>query len=360
MKIIERYIARELLRPFAVVSAIFMGLYGSFIGGRLLAEGVTNTLGLAVMLKLLLLKTLIALEVVMPITLYIAVIVALSRMHRDQEINVLRSAGVSDRRILYAVLIFIIPVGIASGVLSIHVRPWAYKESYRLNAQAESELNTDRIQAGRFYGSEGSGRVIYIHTKDETGKQMKDVFQYMKQAGKSEIIVAREAHQQMPVAGERPQIHLYDGVIYQLMRSSMVGRDTVTRFEKLVYFTDNKTVSELHRKATPTTALSNSERPKDIAEFQWRLSRPLSTILLALIAVPLSRASPRQDKSTRTYIVAAAVSALYYVLSILAQNWVMRGTVGSMPGVWWLPGLMSLIVLLMLFPRLGRSLFLRK
>ena len=127
-------------------------------------------------------------------------------------------------------------------MLSIHVRPWAYKESYSLNAQAESELNTDRIQAGRFYGSEGSGRVIYIHTKDETGKQMKDVFQYMKQADKSEIIVAREAHQQMPVAGERPQIHLYDGVIYQLMRSPMVGRDTVTRFEKLVYFTDNKTV----------------------------------------------------------------------------------------------------------------------
>lgn len=360
MKIIERYIARELLRPFAVVSAIFTGLYGSFVGGRLLAEGVTNTLGLAVMLKLLLLKTLIALEVVMPITLYIAVIVALSRLHRDQEINVLRSAGVSDHRIVYAVLIFVIPVGIVSGALSIHVRPWAYKESYSLNALAESELNTDRIQAGRFYGSEGSGRVIYIQTKDDTGKQMKDIFQYKRETDKGEIIIAREAQQQTPVAGERPQIHLYDGVIYHLARSPMEGKDTVTRFEKLVYFTDNKTVSELNRKATPTAALSKSERPKDIAEFQWRLSRPLATILLALIAVPLSRASPRQDKSTRTYIVAAGVSAIYYVLSILAQNWVIRGTVGSMPGVWWLPGLMSFIVLFTLFPRLGRGLFLRK
>lgn len=360
MKIIERYIAGELLRPFAVVGAIFIGLYGSFISARLLAEGVINTLGLGIMLKLLLLKTLIALEVVMPIAIYIAVIVALSRLHRDQEINVLRSAGVSDHRIIYAVLIFVIPVGIISGVLSIYTRPWAYKESYSLNAQAESDINTDRIQAGRFYGSEGSGRVIYIQTKDDTGKQMKDVFYYMRKAGESEIIVAREAYQQPPVAGERPQIHLYDGYIYQLMRSSMEGKDTIIRFEKLVYFTDKNTVSESRRKATTTAALSESERPKDIAEFQWRLSRPVATILLALIAVPLSRVSLRQDKSTRTYLVAAGVSALYYVLSILAQNWVMRGIVGSMPGVWWLPGLMFLIVLFILFPRRGRRPYLPK
>lgn len=355
MKIIERYIARELLRPFVVVSAIFIGLYASFVGGRLLAEGLSNSLGLTAMLKLLLLKTLIALEVVMPITLYIAVIVALSRMHRDQEINVLRSAGVSDLGIVYAVLIFVVPVGIVSGVLSIHVRPWAYKESYSMNALAESELNSDRIQAGRFYGNEGSGRVIYIQSKDDTGEQMNHVFHFVNKMGRSEIVVARKAQQQTPVVGERPQIHLYDGVIYHLARSSTDGKDTVTRFEKLVHFTDNKSVSELNRKATPTAALSKSERPKDIAEFQWRLSRPIGTILLALIAVPLSRASPRQDKSTRTYIVAAAVSALYYALSILAQNWVMQGIVGRMPGVWWLPSLMFLIVLCVLFPHLKRD-----
>lgn len=338
-----------------MVSAIFIGLYASFIGSRLLAEGVTNTLGLAAMLKLLLLKTLIALEVVIPIIIYIAVIVTLNRMHRDQEINVLRSAGVSDNHIIYAVLIFVIPVGIVSGVLSIYIRPYAYQESYSLNAQAESELNMDRFQAGRFYGSEGSGRVIYIQSKEDTSKQMKNVFQYMKQGDKSEIIVAREARQQTPRAGEYPQIHLYDGAIYRLAHTPAAGENTVTRFEKLVYFTASKTISELNRKATPTAVLSYSQRPKDIAEFQWRLSRPVAAILLALIAVPLSRASPRQDKGTRTYLIAAGVSGLYYVISTLAQNWVMQGVVGSMPGVWWLHGLMFLIVLFMLFPRFWRG-----
>lgn len=360
MKIIERYIARELMKPFLVVSAVFTGLYGSFITARLLAEGVTKTLGLAAMLKLLLLKTVIALEVVMPITLYIAVVIALSRLHRDQEINVLRAMGVSELRIVYAVLLIIIPAGIVSGVLSIYVRPSAYNASYSLNSQLEGELNIDRFQAGRFYGNEGSGRVVYIEAKDDTGKQMNHVFHFIHQENRSEILVAKEAHQPPSVAGQRPQIHLYDGYIYQLGHSAMQEKKDVTvKFEKLVYFIDSASISELNRKATPTAVLSNSDRPRDIAEYQWRLARPIATILLALIAVPLSRASPRQDKSTRTYLIAAAVSAIYYALSILAQNWVMRGTVGSMPGVWWLHGLMFLIVLLMLFPRSGRG-YLRK
>jgi lipopolysaccharide export system permease protein len=353
VKIIERYIARELLRPFTVVSVTFMGLYGSFISARLLSEGVTNTLGGVVMLKLLLLKTLIALEVVMPIAIYIAIVMALSRLHRDQEIVVLRSAGVSENRLIYAVLLIVLPVGIMSGVLSIFVRPWAYKESYSLNSQAEGELNTDRFQAGRFYGSEGSGRVVYIESKDDAAKQMEGIFHYMKKPDRSEIIVAKEARQQPPTAGERPQIHLYDGYIYQLMRSPD-EKDTIVKFEKLIYFTDNKAVAEINRKATTTSALSQSDRPKDIAEFQWRLSRPVATILLALIAVPLSRVSPRQDKSTRTYLIAAGVSSLYYVLSVLAQNWVLRGDVGRVPGLWWLHGLMLVIVLFLLFPRTQR------
>ena len=160
MKIIEKYITRELLIPFTVIMAILVGLFSSLSSANFLAGAVTESVGISGMLKLILLKTLIALEVLVPVALYVAVIIGLGRMNRDQEINVLRSAGVSEKRIIYSVLLVAIPVGIISGVLSMFVRPWAYEENYILNAQAEAELNTDRFQAGRFYGSEKSGREI--------------------------------------------------------------------------------------------------------------------------------------------------------------------------------------------------------
>jgi lipopolysaccharide export system permease protein len=364
VKIIERYIARELLIPFTVVATILAILFASFSSARFLAGAVTESLGLASMLKLVLLKTLIALEVLMPISLYVAVVIGLGRLHREQEITVLRSAGVSENRIIYAVLIVAIPVGIASGVLSVFVRPWAYEESYLLNAQAEAELNMERFQAGRFYGSEGKdkgkggGRVVYIQTKDDAGKQMKDVFHYMNKNGSSEIILAKEAHQPEPARGERPQIQLIDGFIYRLMHSGT--EDTVVQFDKLVYFTDSGNVLDYKRKAAATETLAKSDQPRDIAEFQWRLSRTFATILLALIAVPFSRASPRQDKGERTYYAAALVFAIYYILTGLAQTWVEQGTIGRVPGVWWLYIVMFLGALTLLSPGFWQKLFLRR
>ncbi len=355
MKIIEKYVTRELLMPFTVVIVILTGLFSGLSSANFLAGAVTESLGIAVMLKLVLLKTLIALEVLVPIALYIAVIVGLGRMHRDQEINILRSAGVGEHRIIYSVLLVAIPVGILSGVLSIFVRPWAYEENYILNAQAEAELNIDRFQPGRFYGSEKSGRVIYIDSEDESGEQMKNIFHYKPSINGSEILVAQEGRKQKQVRGQRSQIHLFNGYIYQLAHSST--KDTVAQFEKLVYFTDDGNALDFKRKSAATMVLMDSSRPRDIAELQWRLSRPIATVLLALIAVPFSRTSPRRKEGEKVFFAAALVFSIYYILSGLAQTWVEQGTIGSTPGVWWLYILMLIISLSLLFPGYWRRLF---
>ena len=121
MKIIERYITRELTIPFLVVILILVGLFASFSSARFLAGAVTETLGLGALFKLVMLKTLIALEVLIPVALYIAIISGLGRLNKDHELNVLRSNGISGKRIVFTVLMVAIPVGIISGMLSGYV-----------------------------------------------------------------------------------------------------------------------------------------------------------------------------------------------------------------------------------------------
>ena len=339
MKLIERYIAREISLPFTVVILILVGLFASFVSARLLAGAVTETLGVAALLKLVFLKTLIALEVLIPIALYISVIVGLGRLSKDQELNIIRSMGVSGTRIVLTVLTVAVPVGIVSGMLSSYVRPWAYAESYMLDAQAEAELNTNRFQAGRFYGSEKSGRVVYVRSKNDVDKEMQNIFHYIKKKEGSEIVIAKQAQQIQPATNEeRPHILLSDGMVYELSKSASV--DDMIRFEKMTYFIDNDFVMNYRRKAAATRTLWESTQPRDIAELQWRLSRPLSTILMALIAITFVRISPRQDKTEKTYIIAALIFATYYNLSGLARTWVEQSVVGSIPGVWWLDLLM--------------------
>src|SRR6202000_2196053 len=48
--------------------------------------------------------------------------------------------------------------------------------------------------------------------------------------------------------------------------------------------------------AASSMHLAFSRTAPDIAEFEWRLSTPLSTLLLGMLAVPLSRVQPRQGR----------------------------------------------------------------
>jgi lipopolysaccharide export system permease protein len=48
--------------------------------------------------------------------------------------------------------------------------------------------------------------------------------------------------------------------------------------------------------------LMGSDEPEHVAEFQWRLGIPLSTIVLAILAVPLSRSQPRAGRYGRLAI----------------------------------------------------------
>lgn len=353
MLIIERYIVREVAKPLVAVSAIMVGLFACFSSAKFLSEAVTETLGTSIMLKLILLKTLIALEVLIPIAFYASIVIGLGRFHRDQEIIALRAAGIGGFVVIRATLILAIPIGILVGGLSLFGRPWAYETSYALDASENAELNTDRFQAGRFYGNEDSGGIIYIQEKENTDGQMRKVFHYQNNNGSSDIIIASKAHRKQPVADEMPELHLSDGYIYKLLNTAKTdagSTDSLVQFKKLVLFLDesDETV-EYKRKAATTGALLVSDLRTDIAELQWRLSRPLATILLALMAIHLSRASPRQGRGEKI-LTASLVFAVYYNLSGLAQTWVEQGVIDKFPGVWWLHALMFIIVARCLLP----------
>jgi lipopolysaccharide export system permease protein len=100
-------------------------------------------------------------------------------------------------------------------------------------------------------------------------------------------------------------------------------------------------------KSASTMALSQSSIPKDLAEFQWRITRPFATILLACLAVPLSRTKPRQGRYSKA-IWAVILYAVYFNLTGLAKTWVKDGVVGAIPGLWWPEVLLAITLFIMM------------
>jgi len=90
--------------------------------------------------------------------------------------------------------------------------------------------------------------------------------------------------------------------------------------------------------------LIKSDEPEHIAELQWRISVPLSTLLLALLAVPLSRSRPRAGRYGRI-AVGLLVFIIYLNMLNAAKAWIEQGSLSPLLGLWWVHGCVLLFTL---------------
>ena len=146
----------------------------------------------------------------------------------------------------------------------------------------------------------------------------------------------------------------YNGYNYLL---DIAGRKDITlKFNELVVELPNEEAqAKYRRKAETTLNLSRSSNPKDIAEYQWRMSTPLATILLALIAVPLARSAPRESRFRNVSIALLAYITLFSMVSVL-RTLIEQGTLGAIPGLWTAYALQAgLLAVLVARPRMKRQ-----
>ncbi|MDQ5902725.1 MAG: lipopolysaccharide export system permease protein, partial [Pseudomonadota bacterium] len=84
--------------------------------------------------------------------------------------------------------------------------------------------------------------------------------------------------------------------------------------------------------AEPTLNLLRSSNRRDQAELLWRVNVPISAIVLALLAIPLSFVNPRAGRSANL-ILALLVYMIYSNLLSMMQAWVAQGRVSVLLGL---------------------------
>lgn len=330
-----------------ILVAIFAGARAAdYLGDA--AEGLILV---STVLQLISLRILTALELLVPIALFLSVVAGLGRLYADSEITALQGSGVSETKLLSSVLKLSLLCAVLVGSLSIYVRPWAYQKSYELQAQAEAAFTLGKLEAERFYESPQAERTIFFEDINRRRKLLKGMFLRNQGDNSTQIIYAQAAYPSSDIE-KNPVLVLLKGHLYTLDRNG--SQDVSVSFQemKLRLAGQDTELFGYRRKAVATMALATSNDPEDIAEFQWRVSRPLSTLLLGLLGVPLSRAAPRQGKFAKG-LIAILIYAVYYNVSAMAKTWVDRGVVGSIPGLWWSEILLAVfLIMLLLWPRI--------
>jgi lipopolysaccharide export system permease protein len=241
-------------------------------------------------------------------------------------------------------LLVSVAVAVLVSVLSLVVRPWAYQERYLLEAFAEANFEIENLESRRFYVGPHSHYAAYVDSVDASRRSAKRVFFQTKQDNKVRIIVAQSIHQPQRRPTDPVTLVFVRGHAYQLERDGT--RDLALSFERLVLrLAGSEPEDPSHKSKTRSTLeLRGSNDRKDLAEYQWRLSTPVTTVLLALLAVPLSRSTPRGGRHGQE-VTAMVAYAVFYSLLTMAKNLVQEGVIGAFPGLWWPLALVALFVL---------------
>jgi lipopolysaccharide export system permease protein len=341
--IIDRYIIREIIKPTAAICTVLVFIFGCYISTRYGEDAVHGILPGFSVLQLILLRVVIALEVLLPTTLYLSVVIALGRLYRDAELTAMFACGISMARVIRAVFFVSIIGGLVVASLSLFIRPWAWDQFFQIKKEAEASFDLTRMKSGTFYSIGGGERVIFADKVDGQKNQAKRVFIQTKTEDSVQVIFADQAGQFEDDAGGKPILVFQDGQLYQFPRSGANG--LILEFESSAMHLAPSPVIEREQKvkAAATKTLLHSNNLEEIAELQWRLSAPLSTILLALLAIPLSRSAPRQGKYVKAP-VAILIFAVFYNFNALAKQWVSKGVIEVVPGIWWGQLLLAVLI----------------
>ena len=327
---------RSLLREFSLVAiavvAVLLALIltrllilllGKAAGGDVLPEAVIGLIAFGVLAYM---------PVLLSIAAFVAVLLTLTRSFRDSEMTVWFTSGLSIAAWVKPVLRFALPLALVCGVLSLVISPWSEAQSREYRRLLESRDDVSAVTPGVFRESRQADRVFFVDKLSERDDVVNNVFVQSTHANRLGVMVAQKGFVETAENGDR-FIVLVNGRRYEGTPGTLDYR-TVDFERYLLRIEPREAKKETPpAKAMDTMELLASPTPHNIAELHWRMALPISVVLMAIFAVPLSFVNPRSGRSWNLVLAVLAYTLYNNMLSIF-QAWTAQGKVPPWMGLW--------------------------
>ncbi|HEX7047368.1 MAG TPA: LPS export ABC transporter permease LptF [Gammaproteobacteria bacterium] len=335
MIIVNRYLVREAFTTWLAVTGVLLVIISSHRFARFLGEAAAGKLPGGAVFELLGYGSIGFLTVLVPVGFFLGLLMAFGRLYRDSEMTALTACGVGPAQLYRPVFALGVVVALLLSGLTLFGAPWAAGEAMEARLAAEKEAELGVFESGRFKSAQSGNAVFYAERVDAQSGMLLDLFLNQHGEDNEQAVVTAAAGEQRlePETGRRLLV-LYDGIRYDGVPGEADYR--VVRFAEhgVEIAPSAPDLVTSNREGVPTFALLGSNDARDIAELQWRISSPLMLLVLAFIAVPLSRTRPREGRYGRI-IIGVLVYVLYSNLLGVARLGVERGELPVWLGLWW-------------------------
>jgi lipopolysaccharide export system permease protein len=349
LKIFRKSLSSELIGTAGGIFLILMGIVvaqratyfvRSVVVGFIPNDAIGTLLGFSMVRYL---------PMILSLTIFLSVLLTLSRWHRDSEMVIWFSAGLGLNKWIKPILNFAIPVTIIITLLSLIVMPWATKkgEDYKTQLKSRDELSS--ISPGVFKESRKGDRIYFVESFDQLGYRVKNIFVQSTQHQKTGIIVSAFGNRQKEANGDNFLI-MEKGRRYESQPNS--AEVSTTEFERYAIRIETKetTPEPSSTQSKSSTTLLSENTPSSNAELQWRLAIPISAVILVLLAIPLSFVDPRAGRSLNM-MFAILIFIIYNNILSIFQAWISQGRVSGLVGLWPVHGFFLLLTFYLFYRR---------
>lgn len=296
---------------------------GIAAAGSLASDAINTLLGFSLIRFL---------PMLLSLTIFLSVLLTLSRCYRDSEMVIWFSSGLSISNWIRPVLTFALPVIGMIALLSLFVTPWAVHKGNDFKNQLKSRDELSTISPGVFKESNGADRVFFVESFDQQGNIVKNIFVQSIQNQRLGIITASQGTREMAANGDSFLV-MKNGRRYE-------GKPNTPEFSTTEFERYAIRIEAAEVKQEPPTTMSKSSvellknrNAVSNAELQWRFAMPISAFVLVLLAIPLSYVEPRSGRSANL-MVALMIYIIYNNLLSIMQAWLAQDKLSPLIGLW--------------------------
>lgn len=336
--ILDRYLLREAGGAWLAVTAVLLAIMLATRFARFLGEAATGVLPRELLFQVVALSSLQYLVILIPVSLLLAIMLALGRLYKDSEIAAMHGCGVGLSLFYRPFILLGLLLAGFSAALSFYIGPWAGRTSEYISKDAARFVQYNPFEVGRFKEVADGLAVFYTSDMSAAGDKLGEVFAQISEASGTSLLMAKSGHQTVnPLTGRR-EVTLENGFRYrgepgQSGYEIMRYAELTTHVEPPAFaFSTNR------RRIYPTQELMHSSDLEDRAELQWRFAVPVSVLVLVLLAVPLSHIGPRQGRYGKLAI-GIVIYLAYSQLIGAGETWISRGILPPYLGIWWVHGI---------------------
>ncbi|MBL4799678.1 MAG: LPS export ABC transporter permease LptF [Oleispira sp.] len=313
----------------AVTGILLMILMSSRLIYQLTAAAA-GKIPLEIVFFTLLLRMPSFLEMILPLSLFIAILLAYGRLYAESEMTVLTATGFSNGRLLGYTLLPAAFITLLVAFFSLYLSPLGAQKMEDLYRTQASMTEFELLAPGRFQSTSKGSRVTYAEGLSDDKSQMINVFI----ADGNTILLAKTGTQKVNVDTGSRFLELHDGKRFDVAPGELDVEILDFELYGVKIADEAAERKKIKKEAIPTWELFGSTEPRHISQLQWRFSLIIMVPICAMIAFPLSKVNPRQGRFARLF-PAIILFMMYITILISLRGSLSKGNLNPAIGMWW-------------------------